>query len=151
MSLRLLVIVALGLALGADAPREDEAAKDLKQFQGTWTLVAVEVNGKKIDAEAMKKAGHEITLIVKDEKVTLKLRRGDMAGTLKLNPSKKPKAYDSRATDPEGQTHEAVGIYKIEGDTLTVCYVAAGNDRPSEFKADAGSGAVVQVFKRDRK
>jgi RNA polymerase sigma-70 factor (ECF subfamily) len=151
MKLRLLMILAMGLAVGADASREDEAAKDLKTFQGTWSLVSVEVNGKKIDAETMKKARHEITLIVKEDKVTLKLRRGDVVGAIKLDPTRKPKAYDTKGTDPEGQTHEAVGIYKFEGDMLTVCYVPTGKDRPTEFKADADSGAVVQVFKRDKK
>jgi RNA polymerase sigma-70 factor (ECF subfamily) len=151
MKLRLLMLGAAALALGAGAPKEDEAARDLKQFQGTWTLDSVEVNGMKIDAETLKGAGQEITLIVKEDKVTLKLKRGDVEGTLKLDPTKKPRAYDSKGTDPAGQTHEAVGIYKFEGDTLTVCYVAAGKDRPTEFKAEAGSEAVVQVFKRDKK
>jgi uncharacterized protein (TIGR03067 family) len=150
MKLRLLLILTVGLALGADAPKE-EVAKDLKQFQGTWTLDSLEVNGTKVDAETLKKAGQEITMVVKDDQVTLKLRRGDLVGTLKLDPTKKPKAYDAKGTDPEGQAHESVGIYKIEGDTLTVCYVAVGKDRPTEFKADAGSEAVLQVFKRDKK
>jgi uncharacterized protein (TIGR03067 family) len=154
MKRRLLMIVAFGLAAGlvrAEDPKGGDAAKDLKQFQGTWALQSVEANGMMIDAEALKKAGHEITLTVKEDKVTLKLKRGDVVGTIKLDPSKKPKAYGSKGTDPEGKTHEAVGIYKIEGDTLTVCYVAAGKDRPTDFKADAGSEAVVQVFKREKK
>jgi uncharacterized protein (TIGR03067 family) len=151
MNVRSSMVVVLGLALGAGAAGADEAGGDLKQFQGTWTLDAVQINGVKVDVEMMKKQGHDITLVVKDEKFTLKLKRGDMEGTLKLDPTKKPKAYDAKATDPEGKTHESIGIYKIEGDTLTVCYVAAGKDRPTEFKADAGSEAVVQVFKRDKK
>jgi uncharacterized protein (TIGR03067 family) len=149
MKLRLLMILSVGLALGADAPKEDEVAKELKQFQGTWTLDSVELNGMKVDADTVKK--HGITMIVKEDKFTLKLRRGDLEGTLKLDATKKPRAYDAKATDPEGKTHESVGIYKIEGDTLTVCYVATGKDRPTEFKADAGSEAGVQVFKRNKK
>ena len=103
----------------------------------------------KADADTLKKAG--ITMFVKDEQFTLKLGRGDLEGVLKLGPTKQPKAYDAKGTDPEGKTHESVGIYKIKGDTLTVCYVAAGKDRPTEFKADAGSKAVLQVFKRGKK
>jgi RNA polymerase sigma-70 factor (ECF subfamily) len=151
MKRRLLMIAAFSLALRAGAARTDEAAEALKQFQGTWILDSVEVNGVKVDAETMKKQGHEITLIVKDEKFTLKLKRGDVEGTLKLDPTKKPKTYDSNGTDPEGMTHETVGIYKFEGDTLTVCFVATGKDRPTDFKAEAGSEAVVQVFRRDKK
>jgi uncharacterized protein (TIGR03067 family) len=147
----LLLLMAVGLALGADVPNEDEAAKALQQLQGIWTLECVEVNGMKIDAQTMKNAGQEITLIVMDDKFTLKLKRGDVEGTLKLDSTKKPRAYDAKGTDPEGNSHETIGVYKIEGNTLTVCYVAAGKVRPTEFKAGAGSEAVIQVFKRSKK
>src|SRR5262245_6941397 len=96
MKLRLLMLGAVALAFGAGAPREDEAARDLKQFQGTWTLDSTEVNGVKVDRDALKGAGHEITLVVKEDKITLKLKRGDVEGSLKLDPTRKPRAYDSK-------------------------------------------------------
>jgi uncharacterized protein (TIGR03067 family) len=145
----LLMSLVAGLALGADAPKADEVAKDLKRFQGTWTLVSMEANGVKVEADNFKKAG--ITLIVEDEKITLKLARGDVKGTIKLDPTKKPKAYNATGTAPEGNPEESVGIYQLDEDTLTVCYVSAGKERPTEFKAGAGSEAVLQVFKRDKK
>lgn len=149
MKLWLLVILVPGLAIGADQPGKDEPAGDLKQFQGTWSLESMEVNGIHVDPDTLKNAG--IKLIVQGDKFTLKLRRGDLEGTLKLDPTRNPKAYNGEGTDPEGKTQESVGIYKIEGDTLTACYVTGGKERPTEFKAGAGSEAVLQVFKRDRK
>ena len=160
MRLRLVMLMAAGLAVGlapgAEGPKENQAAKDLQQFQGTWTLESVEVNGMKIDAETLKKAGHEITLIVKEDKVTLKLKRDDVEGTLKLDPTKRPKAYDTKGTDPEGQTHEAVGIYKFEGDELVIALtVGEGKDlpRPTEFKPStiAGKRQMVVVVHLKRK
>jgi uncharacterized protein (TIGR03067 family) len=150
MKRRLLMIVAVGLVLGADAPKKDEAAKELDRFQGTWALVSSEANGVKVDAEELKKAG--ITLVFKGEKFTVKFSNGDTVGTFKPAPAKKPRAFDTMATDPTGKTSEGVGIYKFDGDTLTFCFVVgARKDRPTEFKAGAGSEAVLQVFKREKK
>jgi uncharacterized protein (TIGR03067 family) len=149
MQLRCLLILGVGLALAADAPQKEEAAKDLQKFQGTWTLIGAEANGNKASEDNLKNAG--ITLVVKDEKFTLKTPDGNFEGTLKLEPGKKPRAYDAKGTDAQGKTHESVGIYKFDGDTLTVCFVLAGKERPTEFKTGAGSEAVLEVFKRDKK
>jgi len=146
----LLMVVAVCLVLGADAPKKDEAAKELDRLQGTWILVSSEANGMKVDAAELKKTG--ITLVFKGEKFTVKLSNGDTVGTFKPDPGKKPKAFDTRAADPAGKTAEGVGIYKLDGDTLTFCFVVgAGKDRPTEFQAATGSEAVLQVFKRDKR
>jgi uncharacterized protein (TIGR03067 family) len=149
MQLRCLLILGVGLILAADAPKKEEAAKELEKFQGTWTLVAVEANGQKASEEDLKKG--EVTLVVKDDKFTLKTAQGNFEGSLKLDPAKKPKAYDAKGTDPGGKTQESVGIYKFDGDKLTVCFALLGKERPTEFKAEAGSDAIMEVFKREKK
>jgi uncharacterized protein (TIGR03067 family) len=148
--LTILTILAVGLTLGADLPKNDKAAKDLDRFQGTWVLVSSEANGVKADAEELKKA--EITLAFEGEKFTVKLSNGKTVGTFKPDPAKKPRAFATTATDPAGKTSEGIGIYKFDGDTLTFCFVVgAGKGRPTEFEAGAGSEAVLQVFRRDKK
>jgi hypothetical protein len=44
-----------------------------------------------------------------------------------------------------------LGIYKLDGDTLTICLEARGNERPTEFATKEGSVANLIVLKRVQK
>jgi uncharacterized protein (TIGR03067 family) len=146
MKTRLLTIAAVGLLLAAAAPKEDDAKKELEKWQGTWTLVGAEEKGQKLSDDQLKQV--PVTLIVKDDKFTIKFGEQSMEGTFKIDPAKKPKAYDAKGTDAEGKTHESKGIYEIEGDMLKVCFVSADKERPKEFKADAGSDSLIHTYKK---
>ena len=43
------------------------------------------------------------------------------------------------------------GIYKLDGDTLTMAfYVASGSKRPDKFESAQGSGVVVVTLERQK-
>jgi len=60
--------------------------------------------------------------------------------TIKLDASKAPKWIDLTRFTP--------GIYKLEGDSLTICRPNSGTERPKEFKAGKDDPNVVVVYQR---
>ena len=146
-----LTAVVIGIGAGshfvlADRPAlvgKDEAPNDDQKILGTWTLVSSEEGGQKGPAERLKDAS---VTFAKGGKMTAKMGEREQEFTLELNPAKKPKEFS--ATNDKGQTMN--GIYKLEGDTLTVCFDRNGQ-RPTEFESKEGTLIVLEVLKRAKK
>jgi len=121
-----------------------ETPKDEEKILGTWALMSYEEGGRNAPQEAIKEAK---VIIAADGKMTVKHGDGKVVeGTYKLGPAKKPKEFSF--TNDKGQTK--LGIYKLDGDTLTVCYDRSGG-RPAEFASKEGTTVVLQVLKREKK
>jgi uncharacterized protein (TIGR03067 family) len=138
-------------ALGwSGAPADDKAdlGKEVRKFQGTWTIESSETGGKAIPPGELK----GLIVIFEGDKHTVK--RGDeviQVGTQKLDPSESPKAIDVTMTEGPNKGAVMLGIYEIDGDTLKVCFDPRGKKRPTEFKSPPGSENFVNVHKRVKK
>ena len=122
---------------------KDEAPKDEQKILGTWALVSGEEGGQKAPPERLKDA---TVTFAEGGKLTVKMGERDQEFTFKLDPAKKPKEFS--ATNDQGRT--LLGIYKLEGDTLTVCFDRSG-ERPAEFASKEGTTVVLDVLKREKK
>jgi uncharacterized protein (TIGR03067 family) len=131
-----------------DVPAQNakDAKQELDKLQGEWTLVSTEVRGKKRpDTE---NAVSKLTISENQWVVTYRDFRSNARATIEIDPSKDPKTIDLTL---RGEEEPARGIYKLEGDTLTVCYNATvGGERPKEFKTTQETG-VLDVLKRAKK
>jgi uncharacterized protein (TIGR03067 family) len=133
---------------GALADEKADLEKEVKKFQGTWTIESSETEGKEVPADALK------GLIVIFEGAKHTVKKGDeviQVGTQKLDPSKSPKAIDVTMTEGPNKGKVMLGIYEFDGDTLKVCFDPQGKKRPTEFKSAAGSENIVNVHKRVKK
>jgi uncharacterized protein (TIGR03067 family) len=142
MRAQLWVALAVGLLVAADAPKDDAATKELKKLDGTWKLVSGEADGQVFGDDDLKGA----SLVMNGNKHMAKVADQTFDGTHKVDPTKKPKTIDSTDGD-----NTMLGIYRLDGDELTICVAGAGKDRPTEFTGKAGSGQVLLVWKRAKK
>jgi uncharacterized protein (TIGR03067 family) len=148
MRTQVLLVLAAGLLVGADKP-EGDTKKELKKFDGKWVAVAREMNGKKGSGDALK--GFTFT-VSGDQAVVIDGPRTCKA-TITVNPDKKPKQIDVSGKYGEKEI-KTIGIYKFDGDKLTICYTMAENDRPKEFSTKGGTDEkilIMTVYKKQKK
>lgn len=140
-----IVVLAVGALIAAEA---EDAKKDLEKLQGTWLLVAGERDGKEFTEEEVKKT----KLFIKGD--TFRIPESAVAtsqdGTIKIDPSKKPKEMDATTGSGPDKGKTWQGLYELDGDTYKVCFAPPGKDRPKEFSSKAGSGHLLQVWKREK-
>lgn len=150
MRMALMRVLAVLVLLTAGAPvahadEEPDVAKEFMKFQGDWTFESVEAGGVRLPDEPFE--GRTVTY----DGGSYFVKRGDTleeAATMKLNPTKSPKTFDVTVTDGPNKGAVLLGIYAFDGDTLRVCFVPAGNERPTEFETTEGSPAVLVVHTR---
>jgi uncharacterized protein (TIGR03067 family) len=142
------VMLSLGLLAAAPGAKDDKDKDDLKKFDGTWVFTAWDHAGEALPAEARDTAKWTI----KGGKYTFEFAGMTEEGTIKLDPSKKPATIDIAITEGQDKGKDQVGIYKIEGETITVCLAAPGaKDRPTEFRSTEENGFILATIKRGKK
>jgi uncharacterized protein (TIGR03067 family) len=119
---------------------------DATQLNGTWVLVRGEQDGKPLPEDAIQ----GIKMVIDGDKYTLIVGGERMVSTLHLDPTKKPKSIDAKATGGPYKDKTLLGIYRIEGDEFTVCFAAPGKERPKDFTTKSGTGTFVHVWKRHK-
>ena len=129
-------------------PADDKAVKEeLERHQGTWLATSSIYDGQEAPAEVVR----SITRTVDEDHVVWKRDGKSFAGTrIELDPSRDPKAIDVIPDGGKDRGERVLGIYKLEGDRLTICMAAPGQPRPKAFQADKGSGCTLRTFTRQK-
>jgi len=119
---------------------------DLDKLQGTWDVVALEIEGARMDEGVFRGS----RIVVKGDSFSTISMGATYSGKIRLNASASPAKLDLMFEEGPSAGMIQRGIYELSGDTLRVCFSTPGKERPSQLATKAGEGRTLAVWKRDR-
>jgi uncharacterized protein (TIGR03067 family) len=142
------LLMATTTTASADDAHDEALQKERKLIEGTWRIVALEINGNKSEGEDAKKLA---VVNGPDGTWTLLSEGKEVAkGTNSFDPTKKPKTIDFTITAGGGKGNVHRGIYELGEKSRRLCFAPAGKDRPTEFSSPAGSEHILVTFEREK-
>ena len=113
-------------------------------LEGTWHVVALEVDGRAIPAGMLGSA----RIVVKGDTFQSRGMGAVYEGKLKLDESASPKTFDLTFTAGPEKGNMNWGIYELTGDDWKLCLATRGGERPTRFATEPGTGHALQTLKR---
>ncbi|MBC8874602.1 MAG: TIGR03067 domain-containing protein [Planctomycetes bacterium] len=147
--LRMLVTLLVGLPFAGFIQAEgDNQGKH--ELQGSWDLQRIVLDGKPFPVQVKEVkfifSKDRLTIVPPDENAE-SFPRQTLSFT--LHPETNPKSIDTTNLDGSTKGMTLAGIYKIEGDSLTVCIATeSGAARPKSFESKEGSKLAVYTLQR---
>jgi len=124
----------------------EEKKPDKEAIQGEWKVTDAKKNGQ----------GPPDKDEVIGQKLTFngdKLKFGPFEGEWKLDPSKDPRQIDCTVLEgPENEKGKvSQGVYKLNGDKLTLHLSHPGGERPTGFESKEGENCILLTMERVKK
>jgi uncharacterized protein (TIGR03067 family) len=137
--------ILLVVSLTVGAPLTKDPKPDTVAIVGEWVFESATIGGRPDSPPP----GTTWTFTA-DSKSVLALGKDypKLESKYTTDPKKTP-AWLDVADGPKGTP--LIGIYKVDGDTLTLCLGGKVGDRPTTFEAPAGSTTAIMVLKRVKK
>jgi uncharacterized protein (TIGR03067 family) len=139
-------LLITALAVGAPALK-DPPNKELK-IEGEWVVESRVSAGRPLKSKVEQRY-----IFSADGKWTMTSSKSvakngaTLTRTYAIDASTNPPSIDMKSSSGLAQPN-MVGIIKIEGDTLTLCYSRAGEDRPKAFESPEDSSTLLIIMKR---
>jgi uncharacterized protein (TIGR03067 family) len=126
-------------------------APALLPWNGVWSPVSCEYDGQQ-QLNGDSKSGIRLSIVGAEYRMYLitdeKQMMGRRLATSQLQVNEKEGTFAMTIQDGYRKGEQIHGIYKIENDTLRMCYGPAAKPRPQQFNAPKGSEVFNETWQR---
>lgn len=112
---------------------------------GEWAGISAAVDGKVLPPDTARELRLTLT---QDRYKTVKGTQVLFDSTYRIDAAASPKKIFILGNEGDLTGKEAQGVYKVEGDQMTICYVMPGGPAPAGFESAPGSKAYLIVWER---
>lgn len=152
-----LVFLAVGVLIAAEAPKQESVQKEKEKLQGLWGIDHDGRGGipnpkKGVPVFEITRERFDFYLLEKQGERIVKKAGSEKQATYTVDPTKKPKTIDVtyRTGSEKGKTLQ--GIYELDGDDLKVAFrFPSEKERPTEFSSEKDDSVQVLFLKRAKR
>lgn len=139
-------LLASTLSVAAPAPKAKPLVDD--RLVGAWLAVSVVESGKTVSLAKAEPMTYHFEAAGGGSQTNGSKERA--TGRFELGPKVELRTIDiiSPSLGKPGEPYVGLGVYRVEGDELTLCIRWGAGDRPAGFIAPTGSPFFVWTFKR---
>ncbi|MBL8982571.1 MAG: TIGR03067 domain-containing protein [Gemmatimonadetes bacterium] len=116
----------------------------LRSLEGEWAFTSLEVNGETVPSSL-----HGTSRILIDgDRFRTESPEANYDGEFLIDVEAEPHTIDIAFVEGPEAGQSSLGVFTLDGDTLTICLGLVGATRPSGFRTTQGSGHALETLRR---
>jgi uncharacterized protein (TIGR03067 family) len=116
----------------------------LRELEGTWEFVDLEVDGNKVPDAALANS----RMLIDGDRFRMESPEADYEGIFTIDVEEVPHRIDIEFVEGPEAGNWSYGIFEVDGDHFKICLGLTGASRPGGFKTSRGSGHALENLRR---
>lgn len=117
---------------------------ELRQLEGSWEYLDLEVDGAKMPVAALGNS----RMLIDGDRFRMESPEADYEGIFTIDVEEAPHRIDIEFVAGPEAGNWSYGIYELDGDHFKICLGLTGASRPTGFVTSAGSGHALENLRR---
>jgi uncharacterized protein (TIGR03067 family) len=118
--------------------------EQLRSLEGSWQFASLEIGGEVISAAMLGSS----RILIDGDRFRTESPEATYEGEFTIDVAVLPHTIDIEFVAGPEAGKWSYGIYRLEGDQLTICLGLAGQTRPAAFATTPGSGHALETLRR---